>query len=132
MRTHLLTQTVLFFSPAIIADDFIAKSLGIDPKVMNPELEKAGKSYPLGRLATTDDIANAILYLSSGDSAFVTGECTHCKARIPLIDAFLLLICRTKPLPGWWQHLGRQFRSELSPQKSVARSSKFVKVTLTK
>jgi len=61
-------------NPAIISDDFIAKSLGLDPKVMNPELEKAGKSYPLGRLATVEDIANAILYLTSNDSAFVTGQ----------------------------------------------------------
>ena len=67
-------------SPAIVSDDFIAKSLGMDPKVMNPELEKAGKSYPLGRLATVEDIANCILYLSSNDSAFVTGNiCDVCK-----------------------------------------------------
>ena len=61
-------------NPAIIRDDFIAKSLGLDPAVMNPELEKAGKSYPLGRLATVEDIANTILYLTSNDSAFVTGQ----------------------------------------------------------
>ena len=61
-------------NPAIIADDFIAKSLGLDPKVMNPELEKAGKSYPLGRLGTTEDMANLILFLSSKDSAFLTGQ----------------------------------------------------------
>lgn len=41
---------------------------------MNTELEKAGKSYPLGRLATVEDIANSILYLSSNDAAFVTGQ----------------------------------------------------------
>lgn len=61
-------------NPAIIADDFIAKSLGLDPKVMSPELEKAGKSYPLGRLGTTEDMANLILFLSSKDSAFLTGQ----------------------------------------------------------
>lgn len=60
-------------NPAIIADDFIAKSLALDPKVMNPELEKAGKSYPLGRLGTVEDIANAILFLTCNDSSFVTG-----------------------------------------------------------
>lgn len=58
-----------------MSDDFISKSLNLDPKVMNAELEKAGKTYPLGRLATVEDIANAILYLSSNDSAFVTGQC---------------------------------------------------------
>lgn len=41
---------------------------------MNPELEKAGKSYPLGRLGTTEDMANLILFLSSKDSAFLTGQ----------------------------------------------------------
>lgn len=52
----------------------MAKSLNLDPKVMSAELEKAGATYPLRRLATVQDISNAILYLSSNDSAFVTGQ----------------------------------------------------------
>lgn len=61
-------------NPAIVADEFVAKSLGLDPSKMGEELHKAGQTYPLRRLATVEDIANAILYLSSNDASFVTGQ----------------------------------------------------------
>ena len=34
---------------------------------MAVELAKAGETYPLGRLANVDDIANMILFLASDD-----------------------------------------------------------------
>lgn len=49
-------------------------SLGLDFDQMSIELNKAGQSYPLGRLATVDDIANLILFLGSEDAAFITGQ----------------------------------------------------------
>lgn len=41
---------------------------------MATELGKAGETYPLGRLAEVEDIANSILFLASDDSAFITGQ----------------------------------------------------------
>lgn len=38
------------------------------------ELGKAGETYPLGRLASVDDIAFLILFLGSNDAAFITGQ----------------------------------------------------------
>lgn len=61
-------------NPAIVNDNFIARSLGLDPKEMSKELNKAGQSYPLGRLATVEDIANCMVFLSSDDAAFITGQ----------------------------------------------------------
>ena len=63
-----------FSSPAIIRDNFIARSLGLDFDQMATELAKAGATYPLGRLGEVDDIANSILFLASDDSAFITGQ----------------------------------------------------------
>lgn len=61
-------------NPAIVNNNFIARSLGLDFDQMSIELNKAGQSYPLGRLATVDDIANLILFLGSEDAAFITGQ----------------------------------------------------------
>lgn len=41
---------------------------------MSLELGKAGETYPLGRLASVDDIAFLILFLGSNDAAFITGQ----------------------------------------------------------
>lgn len=44
-------------------------------KVFTPEvMEGAKKMYPLGRLGTADDIANAVLFISSDAASFVTGQ----------------------------------------------------------
>ncbi|MGE0752357.1 MAG: SDR family NAD(P)-dependent oxidoreductase [Variibacter sp.] len=56
-------------APTYVATPFIA------PLLEQPELvERIKAMTPLGRLATADEIAAAILYLASGASAMVTGH----------------------------------------------------------
>jgi NAD(P)-dependent dehydrogenase (short-subunit alcohol dehydrogenase family) len=51
--------------------DSQAKRMGL---VDSEQIKKqAAKKHPLGRIATTADIAQAILFLVSDDSAFMTG-----------------------------------------------------------
>ena len=42
----------------------------------HPEEKKKAviKSIPLGRIAKTQEVAKAIMFLSSGDSDYITGE----------------------------------------------------------
>lgn len=47
--------------------------MGFDKGVINKRMEEHAKRYPLGRIGEPEDIANAILYLASDESSFVTG-----------------------------------------------------------
>jgi NAD(P)-dependent dehydrogenase (short-subunit alcohol dehydrogenase family) len=49
-------------------DDTVGQSGAI------PWYEKFGKLYPVGRHGVGDDIANAVLYLASNESSFITGS----------------------------------------------------------
>ncbi len=52
-------------------DGFIAKNY---PGKEQEMFEKLSKSQPIGRMGTVDEIAKLILYLSSDDSSFITGN----------------------------------------------------------
>jgi len=52
-------------------DGFIAKNYaGREPEMF----EKLSKSQPIGRMGTVDEVAKLILYLSSDDASFITGN----------------------------------------------------------
>lgn len=52
-------------------DGFIAKNY---PGKEQEMFEKLSKSQPIGRMGTVDEIANLILYLSSDEASFITGN----------------------------------------------------------
>jgi len=52
-------------------DGFIAKNY---PGKEQEMFEKLSKSQPLGRMGTVEEIANLILYLSSDEASFITGN----------------------------------------------------------
>jgi NAD(P)-dependent dehydrogenase (short-subunit alcohol dehydrogenase family) len=52
-------------------DGFIAKNY---PGKEQEMFEKLSKSQPVGRMGTVEEIANLILYLSSDEASFITGN----------------------------------------------------------
>ena len=56
------------------------------------EIRKAAAALPMGRLATPDEIAKAVLYLAGPDAAYITGTILH-------IDGGLFL--------PWWSKRGQ-------------------------
>ncbi|MGD0795847.1 MAG: SDR family oxidoreductase [Dehalococcoidales bacterium] len=49
-----------------------------------PALEKLGQSTPLGRIGRPEDIANAVLFLSSEMSSYITGQALSVAGGLPL------------------------------------------------
>jgi glucose 1-dehydrogenase len=43
--------------------------------VTDEELAELERIHPVGRIGEPDDVANAVVYLASDLSSFVTGEC---------------------------------------------------------
>lgn len=56
-----------------IVDGGMVRSMRDDPAIQ-AMLDHAVESIPLGRLGTTEDIAEAIVFLASSKAAFVTGQ----------------------------------------------------------
>ena len=50
---------------------------GVDTEILSPFGEKwkqsIAKAHPMGRIATSDEIAYGVLYLASKEASFVTG-----------------------------------------------------------
>ncbi|QEW03080.1 SDR family NAD(P)-dependent oxidoreductase [Microbacterium lushaniae] len=60
---------VTAIAPGTIVTPIWDERLALDPGV----LDKAQRWYPLGRLGTPDDVANASLFLCSADASWITG-----------------------------------------------------------
>ena len=59
-------------APGIVVTDHASKNLGYDdPKVQTAMAE----TVPLRRLASTEEVANAVSYLASAYASYVTGSC---------------------------------------------------------
>lgn len=72
LHANIRSNTV---SPARVhtpfVDGFIAKNY---PGKEQEMFEKLSKSQPIGRMGTVEEIANLILYLSSNEASFITGN----------------------------------------------------------
>jgi NAD(P)-dependent dehydrogenase (short-subunit alcohol dehydrogenase family) len=47
---------------------------GLDPDAQQEQLRKFGRGVPMQHVGSELDIANAMLYLASDESAYVTGQ----------------------------------------------------------
>ena len=60
-------------SPGAVKTNFASNS-GVNKSESDKWYENYGKLYPVGRVGEGDDIANAVLYLASNESSFITGS----------------------------------------------------------
>ncbi|CAG2167276.1 unnamed protein product [Oppiella nova] len=60
-------------NPGAVKTNFASNS-GVTKSESDKWYENYGKLYPVGRVGEGDDIANAVLYLASNESSFITGS----------------------------------------------------------
>ena len=65
---------VLAICPGTIDTDMVRTSAAHEPGGVDAALERYGKSHPIGRIGTGQDIANVVLFLASDKASFMTGE----------------------------------------------------------
>jgi 3-oxoacyl-[acyl-carrier protein] reductase len=59
-------------APALVEVDAFVRALG--PERWQALMQASAERYPLGRIATPDDVAKAALFLASDDASFITGQ----------------------------------------------------------
>jgi NAD(P)-dependent dehydrogenase (short-subunit alcohol dehydrogenase family) len=65
---------VLAVCPGTIDTEMVRTSAAREPDGVEAALERFGKSHPIGRIGTGEDIANVVLFLASDKASFMTGE----------------------------------------------------------
>jgi NAD(P)-dependent dehydrogenase (short-subunit alcohol dehydrogenase family) len=65
---------VLAICPGTIDTEMVRASAGREPDGLHAALERYGRTHPLGRIGTGQDIANLVIFLASDKASFMTGE----------------------------------------------------------
>ena len=65
---------VLAICPGTIDTEMVRASAAREPDGVEAALARYGKSHPLGRIGTGQDIANVVVFLASPKASFMTGE----------------------------------------------------------
>jgi NAD(P)-dependent dehydrogenase (short-subunit alcohol dehydrogenase family) len=65
---------VLAVCPGTIDTEMVRASAAREPDGVEAALKRFGKSHPIGRIGTGEDIANVVLFLASDKASFMTGE----------------------------------------------------------
>jgi NAD(P)-dependent dehydrogenase (short-subunit alcohol dehydrogenase family) len=65
---------VLAICPGSIDTEMLRASAAREPDGVEAALKRFGKSHPIGRIGTGEDIANVVLFLASDKASFMTGE----------------------------------------------------------
>jgi NAD(P)-dependent dehydrogenase (short-subunit alcohol dehydrogenase family) len=65
---------VLAVCPGTIDTEMVRTAARLEPDGTEAALVRFGKSHPLGRIGTGQDIANVVLFLASDAASFMTGE----------------------------------------------------------
>lgn len=60
-------------SPALIRTNFHVVALETDKETANKLYDSHDKQYPIGRIGSGEDIANAVAFLASSEASFITG-----------------------------------------------------------
>jgi NAD(P)-dependent dehydrogenase (short-subunit alcohol dehydrogenase family) len=65
---------VLAVCPGTIDTEMVRTAATLEPDGLEAALQRFGKSHPIGRIGTGQDIANVVLFLASDAASFMTGE----------------------------------------------------------
>src|SRR5207244_5784259 len=65
---------VLAICPGTIDTEMVRTLAAKEPDGMTAALERYGRTHPIGRIGTSQDIANLVLFLASDKASFMTGE----------------------------------------------------------
>ena len=65
---------VLAICPGTIDTEMVRASAALEGGDVEADLRRYGRSHPIGRIGTGQDIANVVLFLASDKASFMTGE----------------------------------------------------------
>lgn len=74
VRVNAVAPGIIDIGLARKADAELARIQGMEP---GEPMRRRMATVPLGRAGTPDDVANAVLFLASDESDYITGECIH-------------------------------------------------------